>query len=112
MKLNGKIALVTGGTSGIGAATAQMFQAEGATVIATGGSAASVEAARKATPRLEVISSDASDPAAAKALVDHIKATRGRMDVIFVNAGMARLIALGKVEEASEIPFVPTRSCE
>jgi short-subunit dehydrogenase involved in D-alanine esterification of teichoic acids len=67
--LKDKIALITGGTSGMGAATAKRFHEEGATVIVTGSSKASVEAAHKAMPYVEAIASDAGDPKAAKALV-------------------------------------------
>ena len=100
-KLTGKIALITGGTSGMGAATAKLFQAEGATVIVTGGSSAGVDAARKAMPHVEVIQSDAADPAAAKTLIDHVKAKHGRIDVLFVNAGKARIIPIEQVEESA-----------
>jgi NAD(P)-dependent dehydrogenase (short-subunit alcohol dehydrogenase family) len=61
-----KIALITGGTSGMGAATAKRFHAEGATVIVTGSSPTTAETAHKAMPGVEVIASDAGDPAAAK----------------------------------------------
>lgn len=101
MKLTGKIALITGGTSGMGASTAKLFQAEGATVIVTGGSAAGVEAARTSMSGIEVLQSDASDPTAAKKLIDEVKAKHGRIDVLFVNAGIARLAPIEQVEESA-----------
>ncbi len=99
-KLNGKIALITGGTSGMGAATAKLFHQEGATVIVTGGSAAGVEAAREAMPGVDVIQSDAGDPGAVKALVDEVKAKHGHIDVVFANAGIARVRPLEQTEES------------
>ena len=99
-KLSGKVALITGGTTGIGAATAVLFQAEGATVIVTGQSPKSVETARAAMPGVEVIVSDQSDPAAARSLVDHVKEKHGRIDVLFVNAGIGHFAPLDVVDEA------------
>ena len=99
-KLQGRIALISGGTSGIGAATARLFQAEGATVIVTGSSAASAEAARPELPGIEVVVSNAADIAAIKALVDQVVTVHGRIDVLFVNAGMARFAPIADVDEA------------
>lgn len=99
-KLSGKVALITGGTTGIGAATAVLFQAEGATVIVTGQSSKSAEAARAAMPSVEVIVSDQGDPAAARSLVDQIKEKHGRIDVLFVNAGIGHFAPLEAVDEA------------
>ena len=76
--LKNKIALITGGTSGMGAATAKRFHFAGATVVITGSSAASVEAARREMPDMEVIVSDAGDPHAAKILIDHVREKHGR----------------------------------
>ena len=99
-KLDGKIALITGGTTGIGAATAKRFQAEGATVIVTGSNPATLQAARQELAGIEIIGSDAADPAAAKALVDTVVAKHGRIDVLFVNAGIAKFAPSEMVDEA------------
>jgi NAD(P)-dependent dehydrogenase (short-subunit alcohol dehydrogenase family) len=99
-KLEGRIALISGGTSGIGAEAAKLFQSEGATVVVTGSSEQSVKAARAALPGIEVLVSDAGNVAATKELVDQIKATHGRIDVLFVNAGFAKFAPLAEVDEA------------
>jgi len=99
-KLTGKIALISGGTSGIGAATARLFQDEGATVIVTGSNPATLDAARAALPGIEVIASDAGDTAATKALVDQVKAKHGHIDILFVNAGVAYFAPIEAVDEA------------
>lgn len=99
-RLQGKVALITGGTSGIGFATAKLFQAEGARVIATGSSAASVDAARKRLPGIDFLHSDAGDVAATRALVEQVHDAHGQLDVLFVNAGIARLAALDASDEA------------
>ena len=65
-KLDGKIALISGGTTGIGAETAKLFQSEGATVVVTGSSERSMEAAKAAMPGIEVLVSDAGNVAATK----------------------------------------------
>jgi NAD(P)-dependent dehydrogenase (short-subunit alcohol dehydrogenase family) len=98
--LKNKIALITGGTSGMGAATAKRFHEEGAIVIVTGSSPATVEAARKAMPYVEAVVSDAGDPKAAEALVNRVKENHGRIDVLFVNAGIARIAPLAAADEA------------
>lgn len=99
-KLDGKIALVTGGTTGTGAATARLFQQEGATVIVTGANPKTAEAAKTDLPGIEVIVSDQADTAASKALVEKVKAEHGRIDVLFVNAGVAFFSPLEQVDEA------------
>jgi len=99
-RLEGKIALISGGTSGIGAATAKLFQSEGANVIVTGSGPKSVDAARTELPGVEAIVSNAADVAASRSLVEDIKARHGRIDVLFVNAGIARFAPLEQVDEA------------
>jgi NAD(P)-dependent dehydrogenase (short-subunit alcohol dehydrogenase family) len=98
-RLKGKIALITGGTSGIGAATARLFQAEGATVIVTGASENSVNASRKTMAGIEVVHSNAGDTQAAQQLVQSVAQKHGKIDVLFVNAGIARVAAAADTEE-------------
>ena len=98
-RLKGKIALITGGTSGIGAATAKLFQGEGARVIVTGASEFSVNAARQTMPGIEGVHSNAGDPQAAQHLVQSAGAKYGKIDVLFVNAGIARVAAAADTEE-------------
>lgn len=98
-RLAGKIALITGGTSGMGAVTAKLFQAEGATVIVTGNSSEGVDVARQAMPEVEVIQSNAGDPAATKRLIDEVVQQHGRIDVLFINAGISRLATIDSTEE-------------
>lgn len=99
-RLQGKIALITGGTTGIGAATAKMFQAEGATVIVTGSNPKTLDAAREELTGIEVMASDAGDVAATRALVEAVKEKFGRIDVLFVNAGVAQFAPASEVDEA------------
>lgn len=99
-KLDGKVVLITGGSSGIGEATARLFAAEGATVIATGSSQQSVEAARARLPGVELVVSDASSIVAATALVKYVTDQHGRIDMLFANAGIARLAPAEELDEA------------
>ena len=99
-KLQNKIALITGGTTGIGAATAKLFRDEGATVIVTGSNPKTLEAARAELPGVEVMACDASDVAATKTLIESVKDKHGRIDVLFVNAGIAAFAPIAEVDEA------------
>ena len=99
-RLEGKVALITGGTTGIGAATARLFKAEGATVVVTGSNPNSLETARAELPGIEVVLSDQADRAASKALADDVAARHGRIDVLFVNAGVAAFSPLDQITEA------------
>ncbi|MGH8147489.1 MAG: SDR family oxidoreductase [Rhodanobacteraceae bacterium] len=97
-RLEGKIALISGGTTGMGAAIAKRFQTEGATVIATGANPETLEKARKELPGVEVVASDASDIEAIRALAAKVVRDHGRIDILAVNAGTAGYVPVGKVE--------------
>jgi NAD(P)-dependent dehydrogenase (short-subunit alcohol dehydrogenase family) len=100
-KLSGKVALITGGTTGIGLATARLFAQEGATVIVTGRNPNTVEAARKELGRsATVVASDAGDGAQIRELFDAVAREHGRIDVLFLNAGLAKFAPLEAVSEA------------
>jgi len=99
-KLSGKVAVITGGTTGIGLATARLFAAEGAKVIVTGRSADTLAAARKELSRVaEVVQSDAGDPAQVRKLFDDVGRAHGRIDVLFLNAGIAKFAPLADSDE-------------
>ena len=90
-KLNNKVAVITGGTTGIGLATAKRFVAEGAKVIITGTNPTTLEAARaELGGEVDVMASDASDGASVKSLFEQIRERHGKIDVLFLNAGIAR----------------------
>jgi NAD(P)-dependent dehydrogenase (short-subunit alcohol dehydrogenase family) len=99
-KLAGKIALVTGGNSGIGLATAQRFIAEGAFVFITGRRQAELDAAVQTLGSQAFgIQGDVSNLADLDRAVATIKEQKGRIDVLFANAGIAELVPLEAVTE-------------
>jgi NAD(P)-dependent dehydrogenase (short-subunit alcohol dehydrogenase family) len=99
-KLAGKIALVTGGTSGLGLATAKRFVAEGATVVVTGRRAAELDAAvADLGGSATGVRGDVSVLADLDRLYETIRATHGRLDVLFANAGGGAFVPLGEVTE-------------
>ena len=100
-KLAGKIALVTGGTSGLGLATAKRFVAEGAQVVVTGRRPAELDAAVKELGgRASGVRGDVSVLADLDRLYATIRATHGRLDVLFANAGGGSFLPLGEITEA------------
>ena len=91
-RLEGKRALITGGTTGIGLETARQFVAEGARVALTGKNSVTLDAARKEFGAdVTVIESDASDAGAQKVLAAEINKLFGGLDILFANAGIATL---------------------
>src|SRR2546426_1379435 len=99
-KLEGKIALVTGGSSGIGLATAKRFVNEGAYVFITGRRQPELDAAVKDIGRnITAVSGDVSKLSDLDHLFDQIKSTKGRLDVLFANAGIAKYAKLGEITE-------------
>jgi NAD(P)-dependent dehydrogenase (short-subunit alcohol dehydrogenase family) len=99
-KLEGNIALVTGGTSGIGLATAKRFVGEGAYVFITGRRDRELAAAvREIGENASGIQGDVSKLEDLDRLFERIKKEKGRLDVVFANAGVAGHAVLGAIGE-------------
>src|SRR5262245_36510718 len=99
--LTGKVALVTGGTTGIGRAAVERFHAAGATVIATGRDPDTLAEARRQLPEdVLLVAADARSTADTSALAQTIQQRFGRLDVAFLNAGIAKLAPFEAVDEA------------
>jgi NAD(P)-dependent dehydrogenase (short-subunit alcohol dehydrogenase family) len=99
-RLAGKVALVTGGNSGIGLATAKQFVNEGAYVYITGRREAELAAAVKEIgSNVAGVQGDVSNPADLDRLFAEIQQEKGRLDILFANAGIAKYAALGTVTE-------------
>jgi NAD(P)-dependent dehydrogenase (short-subunit alcohol dehydrogenase family) len=100
-KLEGKIALVTGGSTGIGLATAHRFANEGATVFITGRRKEELDAAVKQIGKsAHAIQGDVAKLADLDRLYDTIRQKAGRLDVLFANAGGGEFAPLGQITEA------------
>lgn len=98
----GKKAVVTGGTHGMGLATAQALLEGGAEVLVTGRNERNVDAARRTLgDRANVVRSDAASMADVHALGDLVKARLGSIDLLHINAGISELGPFSEVDEAT-----------
>src|SRR3979411_2495456 len=99
-KLEGKIALITGGNSGIGFATAKQFVKEGAYVFITGRREPELAATVKEIGRnVTGVQGDVSNLADLDRLFEQIKREKGKLDIVFANAGVARFAPFGTITE-------------
>ena len=99
-KLEGNIALITGGNSGIGLATAKRFVSEGAYVFITGRRHPELAAAVKEIGRkVTGVQGDVSNLGDLDRLFAQIKREKGKLDIVFANAGVAKLAPLGEITE-------------
>jgi NAD(P)-dependent dehydrogenase (short-subunit alcohol dehydrogenase family) len=99
-KLEGKIALVTGGNSGIGLATAKAFVNEGAYVFITGRRDTELAAAVKEIGRnVAGMQGDVSNLGDLDRLFAQIKQEKGKLDIVFANAGVAKFAPFGTITE-------------
>ena len=100
-KLEGKIAVITGGNSGIGLAAAQRFVAEGAYVYITGRRQSELDTAvRQIGRNVTAVQGDVSNLADLDRLYATVQQQHGRIDVVFANAGGVELAPLGEISEA------------
>ena len=100
-RLDGKTALITGGTTGIGLETAKLFQQEGARIALTGQNQERLnEAAQKLGSETVAIRANMQSLADIEAMALQVKEQLGGLDVLFVNAGITKSASLAEVDEA------------
>jgi NAD(P)-dependent dehydrogenase (short-subunit alcohol dehydrogenase family) len=106
-KLEGKVALVTGGNSGIGLATAREFVAEGAYVFITGRREKELAVALlEIGKNISGVRADVASSADLDRLFSKIKSEKGKLDIVFANAGVAKYAPLGEIsEELYDVTF-------
>src|SRR5580698_8257476 len=99
-KLQGKVAVITGGTEGIGLATAKLFVNEGAYVFITGRRQKELDEAVKAIGRnVTGVQGDVAKLADLDRLYETVGEVKGRIDIILANAGVGEFAPLGKITE-------------
>jgi NAD(P)-dependent dehydrogenase (short-subunit alcohol dehydrogenase family) len=114
MRFANKVALVIGGNSGIGRATARAYAEEGAQVVITGRDPATLaEAAQEIGTGTLAIRSDVTDLASVDAAIGQIRQRHGRIDVLFVNAGIGTFAPIPEVTPAlwDQVHDVNLRGC-
>jgi NAD(P)-dependent dehydrogenase (short-subunit alcohol dehydrogenase family) len=100
-KLEGKVAVITGGNSGMGLATAQRFVAEGAHVVITGRRQKELDEAVKLIGKnVTGVRGDVANLADLDRLYDAVKQKHGHVDIVFANAGVGELVPFGQITEA------------
>jgi NAD(P)-dependent dehydrogenase (short-subunit alcohol dehydrogenase family) len=100
-RLEGKVAVITGGSSGIGLATAQLFVDEGAYVYITGRRQGEIDAAvRKMGKNVTGVQGDVSNLSDLDRLYATVNGQHGHIDILFANAGIAEFAPLGEISEA------------
>src|SRR3984885_5303691 len=99
-KLDGKVAVITGGNSGIGLATAKRFVQEGAYVFITGRTQAKLdEAVKQVGSNVTGVQGDVAKLADLDRLYQQIEQEKGKLDIVFANAGIAKYAQLGSIDE-------------
>ena len=99
-KLEGKVAVITGGSAGIGLAAAKLFVKEGANVFITGRRQKELDAAVKEIgSNVTGVQSDVANLADLDRLFDTVKKQKGRIDVLFANAGVGEFVGMGSITE-------------
>lgn len=88
-KLTGRVAVITGGSSGIGLAAAHLFKAEGAIVVIAGRDRSKLAAAAQELGEIHTVQADVSTLAGIAHLLEEVSTAHGRIDVLFANAGIS-----------------------
>jgi NAD(P)-dependent dehydrogenase (short-subunit alcohol dehydrogenase family) len=99
-KLDGRVALITGGNSGIGLATAKRFVQEGAYVFITGRTQSKLDkAVKEVGSNVTGVQGDVASLADLDRLFEQVRSEMGKLDIVFANAGIAKYSPLGSIDE-------------